>query len=308
MKTERRHELQTNELADWLGETIERVAPYSRAIVASVLAVAVLTIVMTVLSKQRTSEQTRAWDKVNEAWEPLVDENNTVELQQAVKQYSGTSAGVWGRLALANVQLSEGVNQMFTDRQKSKESLHDAIDNYSEVLKNTKEPLLLQQATLGLGKAYESDNQFRPASQEYEKVINNWPNSPYATLARGRLEDLRTQSTEDFYRWFAAHTPAPPVPSPGLRPPFDHSRLAPDESEFKTLFEEGTKTKPKEPVPDAGKPDSGKPDSGKEAKKPETNQSGEKPASESKPGSTEGAKGDEKPGEDQKAPSKSESK
>jgi hypothetical protein len=41
MKTERRHELQTNQLADSLAHWIEAVRPYSRAGLALVVAVAV---------------------------------------------------------------------------------------------------------------------------------------------------------------------------------------------------------------------------------------------------------------------------
>ena len=35
MKTERRHELQTNELADWLGHQFEHVKPHGKTILAA---------------------------------------------------------------------------------------------------------------------------------------------------------------------------------------------------------------------------------------------------------------------------------
>ncbi len=41
MKTERRHELAKNDLADWIGDRIEELKPYSTAIWATVLAVLV---------------------------------------------------------------------------------------------------------------------------------------------------------------------------------------------------------------------------------------------------------------------------
>ena len=44
MKTARRHELQTNTLADWLGEAIESAKPYARLIGGIALAGVVLVI------------------------------------------------------------------------------------------------------------------------------------------------------------------------------------------------------------------------------------------------------------------------
>ena len=53
MKTERRHELQTNTLADALGQAVDTVKPYSQMAVGAVLAVAVIVLVVKYLSFRR---------------------------------------------------------------------------------------------------------------------------------------------------------------------------------------------------------------------------------------------------------------
>src|SRR4051812_2252269 len=62
MKTARRHELQHNQLADWLGEKIEEVAPYSRAILAGVIAIAALVAVLVIMNRRSHSQEEAAWN------------------------------------------------------------------------------------------------------------------------------------------------------------------------------------------------------------------------------------------------------
>ena len=50
MKTERRHELQTNILADWLGHKTEAIRPYFKLILGGIAAVLIVAIVATVAS------------------------------------------------------------------------------------------------------------------------------------------------------------------------------------------------------------------------------------------------------------------
>ncbi|MBI1901578.1 MAG: hypothetical protein HYS13_10775 [Planctomycetia bacterium] len=62
MKTERRHELQTNDLADWLGHQFERVKPYRMSILAGVIAIAVIAIVWAIVAARSTQDTETAWN------------------------------------------------------------------------------------------------------------------------------------------------------------------------------------------------------------------------------------------------------
>ena len=58
MRTERRHELQTNALADWIGSKTQQVQPYSRVVVGAVIAVAV--VIFAIGYRARTNSAARA--------------------------------------------------------------------------------------------------------------------------------------------------------------------------------------------------------------------------------------------------------
>lgn len=61
MKTERRHELATNVLADWLGEKIEALKPYSAAASVTALLVVVLIFAGIVLYQRRQTSTAQVW-------------------------------------------------------------------------------------------------------------------------------------------------------------------------------------------------------------------------------------------------------
>ena len=62
MKTERRHELQTNDLADWMGHQFERIKPYSLSILAGVVAIAVIAVVWAIVAARSTQDTETAWN------------------------------------------------------------------------------------------------------------------------------------------------------------------------------------------------------------------------------------------------------
>ena len=63
MKTERRHELQTNQLADWLGESLLFVERYTKAIIATVVALAVVVLATFYLNYQSSRRQAAVWER-----------------------------------------------------------------------------------------------------------------------------------------------------------------------------------------------------------------------------------------------------
>ncbi len=68
MKTERRHELQHNALADKLTYVIGVIEPYSRAILGVVLAVAALLFVWAYLSVRDQEFAEKGWDSFFQAF------------------------------------------------------------------------------------------------------------------------------------------------------------------------------------------------------------------------------------------------
>jgi hypothetical protein len=232
MKAERRHELQHNELADWLAEAIEKLKPYSRAIVGVIVAAAVLLTTYVILSGRSERKQTTAWTDYYLAVQGA-PENVESDLEAVMSQHEGVAAGRWAQVALADLKLGEGIKALFTDKTAAKKSLETAVEYYQAVIPEAEDPLLIARARFGLARALESLGELEKAREVYQQVVEASGTNAYISLAEERLKDLKRGSTQDFYAWFQQQEPAaaPPAGSsslpgtPGLKLPFEDSAL-----------------------------------------------------------------------------------
>jgi tetratricopeptide (TPR) repeat protein len=225
MKAERRHELQHNELADWVAEVFERLKPYSRAIAGVAVAAAVLLTAYVVLSSRAERKQSTAWTDYYAAIQAPQD-SIEAELESVSRDHDNVPAGRWAEVALADLKLGEGINLLFKDKAAAEKKLKSAISHYEAVIPNADDPLLVARARFGLARAYESLGQLDEAKTTYEEIVRASGTNAYVTIAKSRLEDLNRESTQEFYAWFAKQEPIPvpdtPLPgTPGEKMPFD---------------------------------------------------------------------------------------
>ncbi|HEV7225131.1 MAG TPA: hypothetical protein VGN42_20665 [Pirellulales bacterium] len=231
MKTERRHELATNDLSDWLGDKIEGLKPYSTAIWASVLGVLVLIAAGVYWSRKSEASLERGWDRFFLARADATTE----KLRDAADEHPTSAPALWSRLSLADRELAKGVDLLFEDRAAAQEALKDAVDAYQYTIEHAPSgSLLAERATFGLGEAFESQNELEKAREQYAAVESKWPGGPFSMEAQRRLTDLDRASTKAFYDWFANQEPKRKPPAkkglPGAMPDFDLDKL--DEHSF----------------------------------------------------------------------------
>jgi predicted negative regulator of RcsB-dependent stress response len=299
MKTERRHELATNALADWLGEKIEVLKPYSAAVSASAVAVLVVAAAAAFWYQRRETSAAKAWEGYFTALDERDPEKARTRLVQVSEDYAQSSAGLWSRLSLADAQLAKGLEALFQDRASARKALDESIDDYRNVLDAApKDSLLAERATFGLAQAYEAKDELDSARQRYNELLERWPEGAFSSMAKQRLTDLDRKTTKEFYDWFAKQSPkakTPPGPGiPGERPNFDLDKI-PDRPFESGINLDGKKTSTKLKF-DADEEDSsgdgksaaesldGKP--GETADNKPAEKSGEKPSDE-KPSSQE---------------------
>lgn len=232
MKTERRHELATNVLADWLGEKIEALKPYSAAASATALLVVVLIVAAVVLYQRRAATSAQAWSDYFSAIENQSPDEATDKLQAVAADHSGSPAALWSRLSLADGFLSNGVEDLFKDRTAARKALEQAQEEYQAVLDEApRESLLAERATFGLATTYESKNELEAARKQYRALLERWPSGAFSGLAKARVDDLERKATKNFYDWFArqsTETKAKPPSKPGEKPAFDLGSLPDD--------------------------------------------------------------------------------
>ncbi len=303
MKTARRHELQTNELADWLGAKIEAIKPYSRAMLGALVAVAVILGVYMYLSRERAATQAQGWDRYFNAWEQMRTNNNSDDMSElaGLSAYRDTAAGLWARVALGDYNFAQGEVHSFSDRAQAKRELQTAVDSYSSVANQRAYPLLAQRAPLGKARAQESLDEQEDARKSYQALADE-DGSPYQEEAKRRLADLSRDSTKRFYDWFAQQNPSPRSPfspgAPGLPPDFDFKSFDPNSS----LFD---RTPPAGDSQDAGPEKSG---TETPAEKTSAGKAAAKSADAAGPAITPPAEGAKAPGGSEKKPSDSPAK
>ena len=226
MKTERRHELARNELADWIGDKIEAVKPYSTALTATALALVVAVFAFVLWSRKSEARRAKGWQEYFTASQSVKEGDE--DLLKVIDDYPHTPAALWARISIADRQLAKGIDQLFNDRALARQSLDDAVEGFRTALDEASDDqFLAERATFGLAEAYEAKNDLSQAREQYGAVVKRWPEGAFAGMANDRLSDLERRGTKDFYDWFAKHSPPPKTPKgpgvPGERPTFDTS-------------------------------------------------------------------------------------
>lgn len=294
MKSERRHELQHNQLADALAEASVKVKPYSRTIGGVAVILCVLLLAYTYVSGKGAQKSAVGWDEYFEA----VNANDRERLTEVAEKYAGTSVAPWARIVAADMGLSEGCSSLFNQKAKAREMLRQAVNNYQTVFGEATDDTLKQRALYGLGRGHEalaSVEDLKKAREDYKKLLEGWPEGVYSVAAKQRLDDLERSSTKEFYDWFAKHEPPKAASPSGKKPEFLEDALDSD-VKLPTALDELDLGDPKS---------SGKKESGlDEIQLPEFPQSSPNPAEAPAEKSVEPATPDEKPVDDSSAPAK----
>jgi len=257
MKSERRHELETNELADWIGGLIAKIKPYQNAILGVVLLGAVAGAVYAWMSRQSAAESGAAWDELYSVM--LSGTSNPADFDAVATSHPGTTTAHWATVLSGEVRLARGCNELFTRKDLGREELKKAEERFLAVLEKCPIDTLRERATFGLAQTHEAQGDLGKAVESwsspalkdsgqkpdrgYRGVMNLWPGGTFANMAQKRVDDLETPSTKAFYGYFAKWKPKSPLDdesaSPGVRPPTD--LVLPDE---RPLYKPGGLTSP----------------------------------------------------------------
>ncbi len=248
MKSVRRHELQHNELADWIAKTGDEIKPYQNLILAAVLAVLVGLAAYSWWSRSAAAQNVLAWNEFNAG----LDTGNLETLAKVIDDHSSTTAAGMAAVVSADSRLAMGCNQLFSSKAMGLKEINEAIRLYSAGLASEQPSALREQATFGLARAKEAKGEIEPAARHYRELVEKWPNGAYAADAKQRLADFQLADTKEMFDDFRNFDPKPvfddPMSEPGKRPsaevPDDPAKL---NVEKKTDGKEKAKAEEKAP-------------------------------------------------------------
>jgi tetratricopeptide (TPR) repeat protein len=204
MKSQRRHELQTNMLADWLGETLGRIKPYQNAILATVILVVVVVLGFMWWRNRSASFGADAWASVR-----LVNDDPQA-YEDVAQRFPKTPAGEWSAILAADQYLLIGSIQLFHNKAMAVQALGRAEGLYQKALQEGSTPMAQERATFGLARTLECAGRLDDAVKRYQEVVDRWPTGMFRATAEDRIRDLGKESIKRFYDDFAKFNPKPP--------------------------------------------------------------------------------------------------
>lgn len=241
MKSEERHHLQENDLAQKLGVWIGRIEPYFNQILIGILGVAVLVLGSFLWMRSSAAKSAESWAEFTKA--NVADDYATV-----ADVHPNTEVGRWSKLLAAELYLNQALRAATSDKKTMEERMKLAEDSFNGLLQDGKTPgNIRERALYGLAIARESTStgDTQPAIATYEELLKTFPNSRFAKIAQMRIDALRTDSTREFYAWLSQQ-PRNPEDRPQPRdlvaprgdgesaPPFLIDDTAPKDGEAKT--------------------------------------------------------------------------
>jgi len=255
MKSERRHELQHNELADWMTNVIEKTKPYANVILGGVLLVAIVAVGWSWMARQSRDEAAQAWEDFYDA----LASRSFTDLNGVAEHYPGSDAARWAKVVVGDLRLAEGCDELFTSRAGANQELEKARECYDDVLAECSDPAIRQRAAFGLARAWEAQGKLDKAAECYKQALV--PEGAYALMAKARIAALADPATKRFYDEFAQFDPKPAYRQGPIEPlDLDKFKNLDVPSPGTLLFPEGgSLTPPTEPSKKSGETEQSQP-------------------------------------------------
>ena len=258
MKSERRHELQHNELAVWLLKSGESLQQHQNAILSAVVVVFASLFGYWWYSSTTAAHATKAWGDVVAGLET----GNLDLLTSVTDQFPDTHAAQMATLISGDFGLIQGCQLRFSNRANANEEFKKAAKAYADSSTQGDSASMQERAAYGLARVQEASGNLDSALESYKSIPQKWPNGAYAGAARQQIAFLELRDTKrmfDSLRNFdPKHVYSSDVGAPGDRP-----NTMPEEStsiDSKTDAKTDAKAKPDDKAksdattkPDAGK-------------------------------------------------------
>lgn len=220
MKTERRHELQTNDLAVWLTKFIEKYRSQAGLLIGLASLGLIAWLAMTYMAKSAERASAGAWSSYFQATEMIGESEGQFDV--VANNYAETAAGQWARFSAASNLLGQATRLTFSDREEAKAKIKKAKEHFESLI-NVNDELLRPRAMLGLAQALETAGALGDqaaigdAAKQFQTITETFPDTAIAQAAEEQLSRLKQNQENDWYAWFATQEPAAdPLSQPGM--------------------------------------------------------------------------------------------
>lgn len=214
MKSERRHELQQNELADILGRFIKKAEPYAPVVLTAIIALVIAGLAFSYFQSRAATQRSDA----TLLYLLNSGQGDPAALGDIAASYPDTKAAQLAKLSQADAYLSQGIEAMFTDRELATADLQDALTTYQDVFDAAEEQIVRSRAAFGTARTHEALGEIDQAIESYQQVVEIHESDAIVEVAEQRIKSLQRADTKEFLAWFSEQKPQSADPSlpPGM--------------------------------------------------------------------------------------------
>ena len=248
MNTERRHELQQNELAAYLNKANTYIEPYSKQILVGVVAVFVIGIGYAFYSSEQEAASSAATFQLIQRTN--VENVDAEALDEISSAYPDTASGKLAKLYEGLAIVQDATRDIYLEREIATDSLNEGIRILTALASSSDDKLIKSRANFGVAIANESLSELDAAVKAYEQVITIAESEAMVENANDRIASLNRPASKEFLAWFKTEK-FQPVASPNLDPsspptslPFSTS--IPDSPFLETKPESSEETAPRD--------------------------------------------------------------
>ena len=194
------------ELAHWFTNFQRKIEPHTNKIVLAVILATVGIVAFQVIAKSTAAKKSEAWSKYAMC-------STADDYKEVADDHAGSDVEAWSRLEAAREYIQTGVRLSMTNRKASDESLENGKAQLDKLLNSSTTPDEVREQSLSqMAVCLESlcDGDVKPATEAFERLLKEYPNTHYAPWAKGHLDELKKPATGEFYAWFRKAQPAPP--------------------------------------------------------------------------------------------------
>jgi hypothetical protein len=201
MKSERRHDLETNELAIQMKGWLETIKPHTGTIIGAIVVAAAAMLGWSTWSGASGSRQAEAWEAYTLA--AYSADPDLLAMKQIAdnEDYAATNVPEWAYLAWCDRQLFLASRNYLISRENAMDRLKQIQGIYDTLSTQASEAQLRDRAHFGLAQVYELQDKLDLAKEQYAQVTGD-----YAPLAQQRLAALEADDAQDICKWLATAT------------------------------------------------------------------------------------------------------
>ncbi len=213
---QRKHELQKNELANFLTQEFGEEGNWIPKVVIGLVAAAAIGVVVNYMFFQESTAMSAGWQGYFHA---LGDREITERMSELAEKEAATPVGLWAKQTYGDAKMAKFLDDMIVDPETFKKSVGEAEAAYEEVSKKATDPLLKARAFLGLAKAQEFGGKYTEAIESYREVAKLSKGTPVAGLAEQGIERLSNPDQVAVLEWLAKEDLRPSTEIPGSTRP-----------------------------------------------------------------------------------------